>query len=256
MNKIATFDFNSLGKTYDIYRPGYPKELIEMVLQRTNFKDGRALEVGSGTGQATSVFAETGISIDCIEPAVSFVEKARQKLKNFSNVNIINSTLEKFETEKTYQLIYGAHSLHWIDKEVRFRKIHSLLKSNGCLVVISNVLKNDFDFTEEESKIWSRVFGPSNTGRHNTLYEISAKNEIDELENCEFISRVEMVEVANPKKFDFESYVGYQNTITHIARMPNEKKHELFLGIQDIFIHMEGIITYPFTSVAFIAYKK
>jgi len=53
--------FNRVAKDYDEVRPGYPEELIEDIIEITEFpRNGRILEVGCGTGQATTQLARRG----------------------------------------------------------------------------------------------------------------------------------------------------------------------------------------------------
>jgi len=57
--------FDQAALDYDEVRPGYPEELIEDVISISDIpKDGRILEIGCGTGQATISFARRGYSIN------------------------------------------------------------------------------------------------------------------------------------------------------------------------------------------------
>ena len=57
--------FDQAALDYDEVRPGYPEELIEDVISISAIpKDGRILEIGCGTGQATIPFAKRGYSIN------------------------------------------------------------------------------------------------------------------------------------------------------------------------------------------------
>lgn len=61
--------FDTVAELYEAYRPSYPVPLIEQVIFATGVpKDARILEIGSGTGKATELFAPRGYPILCIEP--------------------------------------------------------------------------------------------------------------------------------------------------------------------------------------------
>lgn len=67
MNARTSFRtiFDQAALDYDEVRPGYPEELIEDVISISAIpKDGRILEIGCGTGQATIPFAKCGYSIN------------------------------------------------------------------------------------------------------------------------------------------------------------------------------------------------
>ena len=61
--------FDSVADFYDAYRPDYPDALIETIIAETGIPpNGKILEIGSGTGKATLLFARRGFSILCVEP--------------------------------------------------------------------------------------------------------------------------------------------------------------------------------------------
>lgn len=60
-----------MAELYDRSRPSYPPALVDDVLEFAGAVPGsadRALEVGAGTGKATTLFAERGVSVVALEP--------------------------------------------------------------------------------------------------------------------------------------------------------------------------------------------
>ncbi|MBU1111148.1 MAG: class I SAM-dependent methyltransferase, partial [Nanoarchaeota archaeon] len=56
--------FRKVSEEYDSARTGYPEEVIDYILTQSGIgKDGRILDVGCGTGKATTVFAERGYEV-------------------------------------------------------------------------------------------------------------------------------------------------------------------------------------------------
>ncbi len=50
--------FDSVAGLYDKFRPAYPRRLVDCIIELSGLKDdARILEVGSGTGKATRLFA-------------------------------------------------------------------------------------------------------------------------------------------------------------------------------------------------------
>ena len=90
--------FDTVAELYEAYRPGYPESLVEQILTTTGIpKRGRILEIGSGTGKATALFAQRGYSILCIEPGKHLARIARQKLVAFRKVKFQITTFEDWE---------------------------------------------------------------------------------------------------------------------------------------------------------------
>lgn len=70
--------FDWVAEFYAAYRLDYPDVLIECVISLTGIHNsGKILEIGSGTGKATALFAQRGYSILCIEPGENLVSVAK-----------------------------------------------------------------------------------------------------------------------------------------------------------------------------------
>ena len=61
--------FAGLAKIYSKCRPGYPQSALNFILQHCDLKSGSLLvDVGSGTGISSRLFAERGLQVVGIEP--------------------------------------------------------------------------------------------------------------------------------------------------------------------------------------------
>ncbi len=65
---MRALSFGSVATAYERYRPGYPVELVDEVLNYAGRPVRTALEIGAGTGKATRVFAERGLAVTATEP--------------------------------------------------------------------------------------------------------------------------------------------------------------------------------------------
>jgi protein-L-isoaspartate O-methyltransferase len=81
--------FDEVAQLYDAVRPGYPEALIEDVIELVNLPDSaRILEIGTGTGKATVLFASRGYTIHCLEPRINLTAVASKKLYSYPKVVI------------------------------------------------------------------------------------------------------------------------------------------------------------------------
>ena len=55
--------FGAAASVYERFRPGYPDELADQVLDYAGQPVTSALEIGAGTGKATRAFAARGIEV-------------------------------------------------------------------------------------------------------------------------------------------------------------------------------------------------
>ena len=63
---VRGLTFGSVAERYERYRPGYPAEVLDLLVG--NGSVSSAIEIGAGTGKATRLVAGSGISVTAVEP--------------------------------------------------------------------------------------------------------------------------------------------------------------------------------------------
>ena len=90
--------FESAAERYHRYRPEYPGELFDTLIELTELTErDRLLEVGCGTGKATVPLARRGYEITGIELGPGLADETRRNLAGFSRVRIVNAEFESWE---------------------------------------------------------------------------------------------------------------------------------------------------------------
>ncbi|MCD4706659.1 MAG: class I SAM-dependent methyltransferase [Candidatus Sabulitectum sp.] len=241
--------FNRRAETYDRIRPGYPDALIEDVTALSGIpEDGRILEIGCGTGQATLQFASRGFYMDCIDIGCDLVAIVSDKLRGYSKVQVVVSSFEDLDSGgKLYDLIIAATSFHWIDPDVAYVKSSSLLKSSGALAVFSNTHagKNDGFFAEVQ-KVY-QIFAPSVTG--------SAKKATAIQPEC----FEEPVSLCYPWSVEYttEQYLDLLSTYSDHISLPETDRNALFAGIAGLINDKyDGRVLKNYESVLNLRKKK
>ena len=118
-----------MAEAYERFRPGYPTELVDLVLAYGDRPVRTALEIGAGTGKATRVFADRGLLVTATEPDAAMLDVLRQHVPG--TVVTVNAALEDLRPSTTYDLVYVAAALHWTDAEGRWPRIAGLLEPGG-----------------------------------------------------------------------------------------------------------------------------
>ncbi|MCX3287925.1 hypothetical protein OR263_14625 [Streptomyces sp. NEAU-H22] len=70
--------FGVVAEAYERFRPGYPVELLGLVMAYAGLAVRTALEIGAGTGKATRLFARRGITVTATEPDGSTLAELRK----------------------------------------------------------------------------------------------------------------------------------------------------------------------------------
>lgn len=138
--------YKGIAGIYEDIRPSYPEILIQDVIKKTDLKlEDKILEIGAGTGKATVQFADKGFRVHAIELGEDMAEILKSKCTHYPNVSLDVVPFEEWncpDNEK-YDMIYSAQAFHWIDKKVRYKKCHELLKDNGYLILFWYTPCND-----------------------------------------------------------------------------------------------------------------
>jgi SAM-dependent methyltransferase len=134
--------FDEVAELYDRVRPTYPTELFADLAAITRLnRQPAVLEVGCGTGQATRSLAALGGSVSAVEPGLDMATVARQRLSDLPNVEVETSSIEEWDDRgRRFDLIVAASSWHWVDPSVGWRKAHAVLRPEGWMALLGNVV--------------------------------------------------------------------------------------------------------------------
>jgi SAM-dependent methyltransferase len=121
-----------VAEDYERYRPGYPVEVVDRVLDYAADPVRTAVEIGAGTGKATRRFATRGMAITAVEPDVGMLEVLRRETAGL-DVEPVQSTFETFDAEARFDLLYSAAAWHWTDPTTRWGRTATLVRPGGAV---------------------------------------------------------------------------------------------------------------------------
>jgi len=128
----VTWDPNAYAK----YRPRYPSNLYDAILQAGSQEMGRelAVDVGCGSGQATIDLAKYFTKVIGIDAS----ESQLRSTLSASNVEYKLGTSEATGMPNNCaDVVVAATSLHWFDKEAFYVEARRILRSSGVLAAWS-----------------------------------------------------------------------------------------------------------------------
>ena len=132
--------FGNVADLYDRTRPSYPPALVDDVLQLAQPTAGeRGLEVGTGTGKATILFAERGLPVLGLEPSAPMAAIARRNCATYPGVEIQESDFEYWDPHgERFALVFAGQAWHWIKPELRYVRAAAALRPGGALATFWN----------------------------------------------------------------------------------------------------------------------
>ena len=130
--------FNEIAAEYDRNRPAYPDALVDQACEVAHIRDGdRVLEIGCGTGQLTRSLLVRGLRVTALEPGDQLIRVAEENLKDAGDVELVHARLEDMQLPReSYQAVFSASAIHWVDPDLSWRKIAGALAPGGTLALI------------------------------------------------------------------------------------------------------------------------
>lgn len=107
-------------------------------ISRYLVKGKKMLDIGSATGTLCFYFASKGLLVEGIELSKNAFKYANLNRANLGvkNVNFVNSSIEKFQTYKKYDIVTCFEVLeHLVDDVAALKKIRTMMGSNSVLVI-------------------------------------------------------------------------------------------------------------------------
>jgi SAM-dependent methyltransferase len=136
--------FGEVADEYDRRRPSYPDDLVTAVIAYAGGPRLDALEVGAGTGKATTLFAAAGLRIHALEPDPAMAGVLRSRCAPFPNVTVTVISFEEYPASKDnnvqspFDLLMSAQAWHWTDPATRWQRAAEILRPGGSLAIFGN----------------------------------------------------------------------------------------------------------------------
>lgn len=249
--------FNRTSDYYDKYRPSYPREIIDTIIHKTGISIGsRLLEIGSGSGKATELFASKGYDILCIEPGPNLVEMGRKKFIDYRNVKFDIARFEDYDVEASaYDVVFSAQSFHWIPQPIGFQKCSEALKENGYLALYWNMyITYDNEIDNELVKL-SNKYG----GFADFLSECDCEKRISsivsQIENSNLFLSPQVYRSLWKQTYSVDEYFGFILTGNRFVQKTEEEKERAYREIVKLADKNNGVIERPYLCVLYLAQK-
>lgn len=236
--------FGEDAASYDLARPGYPTSVVDHVLGLTDISE--VVEIGAGTGKATTALARPGLRITCLEPAASMAEILAAK--GLSGVEVVITSFEDWPgpTEPA-DLVVAAQSWHWVDHSTAYERAREMLRPGGALALIWNVPEDRYVRYQEVY----RKLGP----------EILAEDDrrIYMRDTTTWLEDMEKAGLGDPDLFVHEwsvemtplEYRRLCSTYSDHRMIPEPRRTALLDGLESAVERSGGLVTIKYMTRAF-----
>ncbi|WP_130400539.1 class I SAM-dependent methyltransferase [Micromonospora violae] len=215
-------------------QPGYPAELVDLVLTYAGRPIRTALEIGAGTGKATRLFAGAGVAVTATEPDAAMLAELRKHVP--AGVETVRAAFEDLRPGARYHLVYAAAALHWTAPEGRWSRVAGLLEPGGVfasfggppqladLAVADAVRAARAPFLESDE-----IPSPDGTPPGQAMQWPGT-----ELQRSESFTHVQQTVIERRLTMSARDYVGYLSTVLAYLELPTPAQEQLFRQIEQI----------------------
>jgi SAM-dependent methyltransferase len=138
--KNATSRFSSRVENYVRYRPGYPKEVVDLLKSECGLVSSSVVaDIASGTGIFTRMLLENGNRVFGVEPNSEMRRAGEELLGSYSRFTSIAGTAEATTlADGSVDVVTAAQAEHWFDRTRARQEFVRILKPHGWAVLIWN----------------------------------------------------------------------------------------------------------------------
>ncbi|MBV9387673.1 MAG: class I SAM-dependent methyltransferase [Chroococcidiopsidaceae cyanobacterium CP_BM_ER_R8_30] len=254
--------FDQVAMLYDQARPGYPEELFDAIVSLSGIpSDGRILEIGCGTGQATVPLARRGYRLLCLELGENLAAVARHKLAAYPLAKVHTGAFEDWSIEEgAFDLVFAATAFHWLDPAIAYPKTACALRTGGAIALFWNLhVHSDTSACcfEAVQQLYYR-FVPELVKDDKPLpHPDEVEDKTGEIEQTGLFGKVTVRKYQWDVAYNAASYIDVLKTYSGHINLDSSKRERLFHEIAELIdTKFNGCITKSYLTALYIAHRK
>ena len=228
--------FDSISEQFDKWRARYCKELFDFIVDTCELnKTKSCLEIGPGTGQASDFAIDTGCNYTAIVLGENMAAIMKKKFGSRSNFRIIVGDFEKYAfAPSSFDLVYSAATIQWIEERVAYSKCFDVLKCGGYLAMFRMHSKCDPKLHREIEEVYDTHYAVEVPYTCRFNYENGTNYGFTYLGRTDFCGE---------RVFTADEYVEFIKTNADLITIREENEEPFFDGIRDVIIrHSNRIV--------------
>jgi len=228
--------FGSDPASYDLARPGHATRVYEVLAERCGLASGaRVLEVGPGTGQATSRLLERGAELVALEPDPRLASFLRERFDE--RVEIRETTLEDAKLDpSSFDLAAAASSFHWVDEGAGLAKVHEVLRPGRWVAIWWTLFGVDDEhdaFIEATSPLIEGLATSPSRGAGGKPFAMETEARLGALHEAGFVDAGHET-MRWSTSWDTEGIRALYGSFSPIARLDGARRTEILDGVARI----------------------
>jgi len=232
MKTDATKRFSNRVSNYIKYRPSYPTEVIDYLIEKCQLdRNSLIADVGSGTGIFSKLLLDQGFTVYGVEPNTDMRKAAENMLDGDKKFISIDGTAENTGLQTDFiDFVVCAQAFHWfnpVNTAIEFKRI---LKDNNKYVALiwNNRLTNTDDFSKAYDKLLEHKSPDYKEVDHQHLKGVNFEQFFKDGEYT-------LAKFLNQQVFDYESLAGRAFSSSYVPAENTEDGLEFARLLKEIF---------------------
>lgn len=224
--------FGSVAERYERFRPGYPDEVVDLLLAEG---PADALEVGAGTGKLTRAVAARGLPVTAVEPDPAMCAVLERETAGLP-VTVLRSTLEDLAPREPVDLVFAAAAWHWTDPATRWERAARLLRPGGTFACAGGAysIADPVLDARVEDVVREVVGGTPVASAQDDYATTGVRWPGNELEASPWFAEVRQVELDPQHTMAAEDLVGLYSTVSAFLVLPDAERQAALDRIREI----------------------
>lgn len=140
--------FSDRVENYIRYRPGYPREILDILRDEIDFDPTWTVaDIGSGTGISTRLFLDHGNEVFAVEPNDAMRAAAERSLSDYPAFRSVAAPAEATGLQDlSIRLAVAMQAFHWFKAAAARQELKRILRPGGRLLLAWNERRFDTPF--------------------------------------------------------------------------------------------------------------
>jgi len=239
----STKRFSDRVENYVKYRPSYPAEAIDFLVDCGVHQGSVLCDVGSGTGILTGLLLPRVATVFAVEPNKEMRSFAESQFKDVPAFHSVEASAEDTGLEEhSVDAVCAAQAFHWFDLDACKKEFQRILKPGGKVFLIWNRRLDNSEFLQKYDEFLVHHSRDYTSVNHLNLQDQDFRKF--------FGSSFEMRAFDNYQVFDLEGFLGRVFSSSYTPSEKDPEYEDFREGLTAIFhrYQQEGCIRFNYQT--------
>jgi len=222
--------FTSKVSDYVKYRPKYPSEFVNYLLNEVGVSRSVVADIGAGTGILTKLLAAKVKTIYAVEPNFNMRSACEGYCDEFENFVAVDGSAENTSlSDKSVDFITVAQAFHWFDRHRTKIEFQRILKTKGKVILVWNSRMAENVLIRENDALCRDVCLEFNGFSGGSNANPESYSDFFKSGYCDY--RV----FENDRLLTLETYIGSSLSASYAPTESDDNYKEFINGLKDLF---------------------